>query len=189
MHDAEVGHLVGIHAGLARFDRKARAPKCSFFRCRLSRRGDLSWPCCASSRTVLNSLSVRVQVMTLVGSWAGVGETDSVVRQGASSATSGGMSSAVAPATPMHPRRWLSFPAPAPRKSRSGSLVLSALAPPRLQKVSANRARGPDQEKKATTVCRSCLSRGLEITALTVPFNYTETYCQKYLVLELSRGG
>ena len=89
----------------------------------------------------------------------------------------------------MHPRRWLSFPAPAPRKSRSGSLVLSALAPPRLQKVSANRARGPDQEKKAPTVCRSCLSRGLEITAMAVLFNHTETYCQKYLVLELPRGG
>ena len=104
MHDAEVGHLVGIHAGLARFDRRARAPKCSFFRCRLSRRRDLSWPCCASSCTVLNSLSVRVQVMTLVGSWAGVGETDSVVRQGASGATSkwrdvlrGGASNAHAP--------------------------------------------------------------------------------------------
>ena len=56
---------------------KGAAPKCSF-RCRLSQRRDLSWPCCASSPTVLSSLSVRVQVMTLVGSWASVGETDSV---------------------------------------------------------------------------------------------------------------
>ena len=157
--------------------------------------------------------------MTLVGSWAGVGETDSVVRQGASGATSkwrdvlrGGASNAHAPpddaivlcCKAAGPLQWLgvrpldthgrereillALP-PAPRKSRSGSLVLSALAPPRLQKVSANRARGPDQEKKAPTVCRACLSCGLEITALTVPFNYTETYCQKYLVLELSRGG
>ena len=56
--------------------------------------------------------------------------------------------------------------------------------------ASANRARGPDQEKKApTVVALPCLSSGLEITALIVPFNYTETYCQKYLVLELPRGG
>ena len=67
--------------------------------------------------------------------------------------------------------------------------MLNVLAPPRLQKVSANRARGLDQEKKAPTVCRSCLSRGLEITAMAVLFNHTETDCQKYLVLELSRGG
>ena len=82
---------------------KGAAAKCSF-RCRAFRRWGLRWPCCASSRTVLNSLSVRVQVMTLVGSWAGVGETDSVVRQGASGATSkwrdvlrGGASNAHAP--------------------------------------------------------------------------------------------
>ena len=64
---------------------KGAAPKCSF-RCRLSQRRDLSLPCCASSQTVLNSLCVRVQVMTRGGSWAGVGETDGVVRQGASPA-------------------------------------------------------------------------------------------------------
>ena len=38
---------------------KGAAPKCSF-RCRASQRMDLRWPCCASSRTVLSSLSVRV---------------------------------------------------------------------------------------------------------------------------------
>ena len=71
-----------------------------------------------------------------------------------------------------------------------GSACEGGGSPRRLQKVSANRARGPDQEKKApTVVALPCLSRGLEITAMAVLFNHTETYCQKYLVLELSRGG
>ena len=59
---------------------------------------------CVEPNCIINALSVRVQVMTLVGPWAGVGETDSVVRQGASGATSkwrdvlrGGASNAHAP--------------------------------------------------------------------------------------------
>ena len=102
---------------------KGAAPKCSF-RCRLSQRRDLSLPCCASSQTVLNSLCVRVQVMTRGGSWAGVGETDGVVRQSASPASG-------CPAQPL-------------ARARAARADWRSAC-----KVSATRARGPDQENKA----------------------------------------
>ena len=110
---------------------KGAAPKCSF-RCRLSQRRDLSLPCCASSQIVLNSLWVRVQVMTRGGSWAGVGETDGVVRQGASPASG-------------CPAQSLSHARAARAAWRSA------------WKVSATRRRGPDQEHKAREGT-SCLS-------------------------------
>ena len=59
------------------------------------------------------------------------------------------------------------------------------------KKVSANRARGPDQNKKAPTVARACLwpLSPIVLSSFTLLFNCTKTYNQKNLVLEISRGG
>ena len=111
---------------------KGAAQKCSF-RCRLSQRRDLSLPCCASSQTVLNSLWVRVQVMTRGGSWAGVGETDGVV---------------------LHPPVAV-LPSPWPTQEPHGQIGAHHGRSRRL--AGADRTKNTRLEK-APAVCRSCLS-------------------------------